>query len=62
MFSRETARFTALAACLLVAAGGLAVLADANGRAPAPRPPQIDPFDMMSKAQGLREEKIENLY
>jgi hypothetical protein len=58
MFNRKTARLDALTARLPVVAGGLAVLADASGRTP----PQIDPFDLTSKAQGLPDEKIENMF
>jgi len=60
MFNRKSACFVVLAACLIVAAGALTVLAGANGHAPDPRSPQIDPFDLMSKAQGLAHQKIEN--
>jgi hypothetical protein len=62
MFNRIAVLFVALTACVLVASGTLTKHLDTNGHAPRPRPPQIDPFDLMSKARGLPDEKIENLF
>jgi hypothetical protein len=61
MFSRKSALSAVLAACVL-ALGALTILANANGGARGPTPPQISPFDLMSKAQGLPDQKIESLF
>jgi hypothetical protein len=64
MFNRKAALFAAVTACILTS-GALIILADANGGANGvhgPRPPQISPFDLMSKAQGLIDQKIDNLF
>lgn len=60
MFSRKAALFAALTACI-VTLGALTILANANG-AHRPTPPQISPFDLMSKAQGLPDQMIESLF
>ena len=61
MFSRKTALFAVLTACILTL-GALTILANANGGTRGPTPPQISPFDLMSKAQGLPDQKIESLF
>jgi hypothetical protein len=58
VFNRKAALFAVLTAFILTS-GALILLADANGGAHGPMPPQISPFDMMSKAQGLPDQKIE---
>jgi hypothetical protein len=60
MFSRKAALFAVLTACI-VTLGAVSILADANGPH-GPRPPQINPFDLMSKAHGLPDQKIESLF
>lgn len=62
MSNRKAVLFAAVTACFLVASSALTMLVNANGHAPGPRLPQIDPFDLMSKSQGLVDEKIENLF
>ena len=62
MLNRKTALLVALATGILAASGALAMLADANGPAHGPTPPQIDAMDLMSKATGLPGQKIENLF
>lgn len=61
MFNRKAALFAALTACILTL-GALTILADASGGAHGQTPPQISPFDLMSKAQGLPNQKTENLF
>lgn len=60
MFSRKATLFTALTACI-VTLGALTILADENG-SHGPKPPQISPLDLMPKAQGLSDQKIESLF
>ena len=62
MFNRKAALLAALTAYILLISGALAILADANGGTHGPTPPQISPFDLMSKAQGLPDQKIEALF
>ena len=61
MSSHKTALFAVLTACILTL-GALTILANANGGTRGPTPPQISPFDLMSKAQGLPDQKIESLF
>jgi hypothetical protein len=61
MFYRKAALFAVLTACI-VTLGALGILADANGGPHGPTPPQISPFDLMSKAQGLPDQEIESLF
>ena len=61
MFNRKAALFAGLTACILTSAA-LTLLANANRTAHGPMPPQISPFDLMSKAQGLVDQKIESLF
>jgi len=62
MFTRKAALLAALTAGILLASGALTILVDANGRSRGPTPPQIDTLDLMSKAQGLADQKIESLF
>jgi hypothetical protein len=62
MFNRKTVLLAALIAGILVASGALAMLTDAKGGGHGPTPPQIDAMDLMSKATGLPDQKIENLF
>lgn len=62
MFSRKAALPVALVAGILAASGALAMLAEPNGPAHGPTPPQIDAFALMSNAWALPDQKIENLF
>ena len=62
MFNHKAALLAALMAGILVGFGALTMLADANRRAHGPTPPQIDTFDLMSKARGVVDQKIEDLF
>lgn len=61
MRSRKAVLFAVLSVGILTL-GALNILTNANGRAHGATPPQISPFDLMSKAQGLPDQKIESLF
>lgn len=61
MLSRKIALAAVLTAGF-VTLGALTILANANGGAHGPTPAQISPFDLMSKAHGLPDQKIESLF
>ena len=61
MLNRKAALLAVLIAGILAASGALATLTDGNRRAHGPTP-QVDAFDLMSNAQGLIDQKIENLF
>jgi hypothetical protein len=55
MFNRKATLLTALTGGILAAYGAMTILADGNGRSHDPALPQIDAFDLMSKARGVAE-------
>ena len=59
MFNRKAALLAVVMGGVLAGSGALIMLTDANGRAHGPTPPPIDTFDLMSKAGGLVDQKIE---
>ena len=61
MFSRKIALSAVLTAGIVTLVA-LTFLANANGGAHRLTSPQISPFDLMSKAQGLPDQKIESLF
>jgi len=61
MSSRKLTLSAVLTAGILTL-GALTILAFANSGGHGPRPPQISPFDLMSKVQGLPDQRIESLF
>ena len=62
MLNRRATLLAILAAGILITSGALAMLAASSGPAHGPTPPQIDAVDLMSKATGLPDQKIESLF
>ena len=62
MRNPKAALLAALVAGILAASGALAVLADGKGTTRGATPPQIDALDLMSKATGLPDQKIDSLF
>ena len=61
MLSRKAALFAVLTVGILTL-GVLSILANAKGGTHGPTPPQVSPFDLMSKTHGLPDQKIESLF
>ena len=62
MLNPKAALLAALVAGILAASGALAMLADGKGATHGPTPPQIDAIDLMSKATGLPDQKVESFF
>lgn len=61
MFSRKTA-LSAILTVSILTLGALTILAKSGGGAHSSMPSQISPFDLMSQAHGLPDQKIESLF